>query len=194
MTWPNARKSTPTARDYERLAYNIHPGGWAVNTERPLSTLLGSCVAVWLHDPEAGLGGMNHFLLPTRLDFRNEEDVVLAGDYAMEALLNAMLNRGARKEGLVAKAFGGGNVVSSIRLAIGTRNATFAQEWLQREGIRLLASDFGGPWSRKVIGVPQTGEVYCRRSPIPLPIDQVCEEAEYEQAISRPADDRTELF
>jgi len=29
-----------------------------------LSTILGSCVAACLRDPVAGVGGMNHFLLP----------------------------------------------------------------------------------------------------------------------------------
>ena len=29
-----------------------------------LTTILGSCVAVCLRDPRAGIGGMNHFLLP----------------------------------------------------------------------------------------------------------------------------------
>ena len=31
-----------------------------------LSTVLGSCAAVCLTDPEAKIGGMNHFLLPHR--------------------------------------------------------------------------------------------------------------------------------
>ena len=29
-----------------------------------VSTLLGSCVAACIRDPVAGVGGMNHFLLP----------------------------------------------------------------------------------------------------------------------------------
>ena len=29
-----------------------------------LTTILGSCVAMCLRDPLAGVGGMNHFLLP----------------------------------------------------------------------------------------------------------------------------------
>ena len=32
--------------------------------EVTLTTILGSCVAVCLWDPERGVGGMNHFLLP----------------------------------------------------------------------------------------------------------------------------------
>ena len=34
------------------------------NPNEVLSTLLGSCVSACLHDAVAGIGGMNHFLLP----------------------------------------------------------------------------------------------------------------------------------
>jgi chemotaxis protein CheD len=191
-----ASESTLTGKDFERLALNINPGGWSVQSERPISTLLGSCVAVCLYDPKLRLGGMNHFLLPKKSTGANDDaDVVLAGDFAMEVLVNAMLAKGARKERLVAKAFGGGNIVSSIRMAIGDRNAEFAVEWLAREGISLTASDFGGPWSRKVVCVPNTGEAFCRRSPVnQAVVDVVKAEADYEQAISTVKTKKVELF
>lgn len=185
-----------TARDFERLAFNINPGGWAVETERPISTLLGSCVAVCLFDAKLRLGGMNHFLLPSkRVGAGDDTDVVLAGDYAMEVLVNAMLAKGAHKNRLVAKAFGGGNIVSAIRMAIGDRNAEFAVEWLGREGIPLTASDFGGPWSRKVVWVPSTGEAFCRRSPVNQAVAEVVKaEAAYEQSLAAAKTKRVELF
>ena len=155
-----------TGKDFERTARNINPGGWAIEAEKPISTLLGSCVAVCLYDPKLKLGGMNHFLLPSRTSASNADtDVILNGDYSMEVLVNGLLNKGASKSRLVAKAFGGGTIVSSIRMAIGQRNADFTHEWLDREGIPLVASDFCGPWSRKVIFVPQTGDAFCRRIP-----------------------------
>ncbi|NLZ09711.1 MAG: chemotaxis protein CheD, partial [Alcaligenaceae bacterium] len=52
-------------RALERSARVINPGGWAVEGERAIATLLGSCVAVCLYDPKLRLAGMNHFLLPT---------------------------------------------------------------------------------------------------------------------------------
>ena len=151
-------------RELERRARNINPGGWAVETERPITTLLGSCVAVCLYDPKLRLAGMNHFLLPSRTKTAGDDtDVILAGDYSMEVLLNTMLTKGAQKSRIVAKAFGGGTIVTSILMAIGQRNADFAREWLDREGIPLTAQDFGGAWSRKVIFNPQTGEAFCKR-------------------------------
>ncbi len=155
-----------TGKEYERIARNINPGGWAIETERPISTLLGSCVAVCLFDPQLNLGGMNHFLLPSSSSGANADvDVILNGDYSMEVLVNGLLNKGANKSRLLAKAFGGGTIVSSIRMAIGERNSAFAHEWLARERIKLVASDFNGPWSRKIVFVPNSGEAFCRRIP-----------------------------
>jgi chemotaxis protein CheD len=178
-----------TGKQLERLALNINPGGWSVQTERPIATLLGSCVAVCFYDPKLHLAGMNHFLLPSRSRSRlADEDVVLNGDYAMEVLLNAMYAKGAQKSRLVAKAFGGGNIVSSIQMAIGERNAAFAREWLDREGIPLVASDFGGIWSRKVILDPVTGDAFCRRNTINQPevMEMVKAESEYEKSLIAP--------
>ena len=154
------------AKDIERLARNVQPGAWSVESEKPLSTLLGSCVAVCLFDPALKVGGINHFMLPEMGRSKyGDVDSLLSGNFAMEALLNALLGRGARKPQLQAKAFGGGTIIDSDASApnIGMRNASFAKEWLQREGIPLLSSDFLGPWSRKIIFLPFNGEAFCKR-------------------------------
>jgi chemotaxis protein CheD len=151
------------SKEIERLSRNIHPGAWAIEVERPLSTLLGSCVAVCLFDPKMKIGGINHFMLPSIGRGKNNDvDSLLSGDYAMESLLNAMLNKGAKKTQLQAKAFGGGTIIETS-LSIGMRNASFTKEWLAREGIPLKSSDFLGPWSRKVLFLPATGDAFCRR-------------------------------
>lgn len=158
--------STLPSQEIERLARVIHPGAWAIEPERPLATLLGSCVAVCLFDPQARVGGLNHFMLPSiRRGSNDDVDSLLSGAYAMESLLNALLQRGARKVRLQAKAFGGGTIINtaSSAISIGLKNAEFTKEWLERENIPLLASDFLGPWSRKVLFLPTTGDVFCRR-------------------------------
>jgi len=154
------------SQEIERLARTIHPGAWAIEPERPLATLLGSCVAVCLYDPVSRIGGLNHFMLPNiRRSSNDDVDSLLSGSYAMEALLNALLQRGAKKVRLQAKAFGGGTIINTAgpSMSIGLRNSEFTKEWLDREGIRLLASDFMGPWSRKVLFLPGSGDVFCRR-------------------------------
>ena len=154
------------AKELERYARNVQPGAWVVDSEKPLSTLLGSCVAVCLFDPLMKIGGINHFMLPEMGRNKNSDvDSLLSGSYAMEALLNALLSKGAKKLRLQAQAFGGGTIIDTDggSLSIGMRNANFAKEWLVREGIPLRSSDFLGPWSRKIVFLPFSGEAFCKR-------------------------------
>lgn len=159
--------ATLPAREIERLAFSIGPGEWSVQSERPISTLLGSCISLCLYDAALPLAGMNHFMLPQMKQSPHaDEDILLAGDACMEALLNAMLQRGGAKHRMRAKIFGGGTVIDaggSGMLTVGARNTDFAKEWLAREQIPLIAADCLGPWSRKVLFVPATGDAYCKR-------------------------------
>jgi chemotaxis protein CheD len=182
-------------RELERTARIVNPGGWAIESQRPVATLLGSCVAVCLWDPKLRFGGLNHFMLPKFEKSSNTDlDVLLCGNFCMEALLNGMLSRGAHKDRMQAKAFGGGNVVSSLTgVSIGERNSEFAREWLDREGIPLLASDFMGPWSRKVVFDPKTGEAFCKRGQTSQSIAEA--EKAYERTlVSAPKKADIELF
>jgi chemotaxis protein CheD len=188
-------------REAERLARNIHPGEWAVEKDRPISTLLGSCVAVCLIDTGVPIAGMNHFLLPNIADGRNsDDDVQLAGDACMTALINAILSRGAARHRLQAKAFGGGTVIdcSNSSLTVGMRNAQFTREWLELEGIPLVASDFLGPWARKVVLFPDSGDAYCKRMTSNLMASETIrrEEENYVRSLSHYAGTgkKVELF
>jgi chemotaxis protein CheD len=119
----------------------------------------------------------------------------------MEALLNALLAKGAKKVRLQAKAFGGGTIIDTAggSLSIGMRNATFAKEWLAREGLPLLSSDFLGPWSRKIIFLPFNGEVFCKRMVTNMATAEVIarEESAYAETLLRKptsTDKKIELF
>ena len=188
-------------REIERLAHNVHPGAWLIDREKPLATLLGSCVCVCLHDPQLKIGGINHFLLPDISRSRDGEvDALLSGNFAMEALLNGLLTRGAKKARLQAKAFGGGTIIEvGNTLNIGQRNASFAKEWLSRENIPLLSSDLLGPWSRKIVFIPCSGDAFCKRQVTSMANAEVIARVEraYAETLKRkpPASEkRIELF
>jgi chemotaxis protein CheD len=67
-----------------------------------MTTILGSCVAACLRDPVAGLGGMNHFLLPGTGNVTGG-DATRYGVHLMELLINGLLKQGARRDRLEAK-------------------------------------------------------------------------------------------
>ena len=91
-----------------------------------LSTILGSCVAACLYDPESHVGGMNHFLLgePAAGASRTTVDEHF-GLYLMEVLINEMLKIGASRRAMRAHLYGGAKLHDGLG-AIGAANAEFA--------------------------------------------------------------------
>jgi chemotaxis protein CheD len=121
------------------------------------TTTLGSCIAACIRDPEAGVGGMNHFLLPDT----NGPDAAESkryGAYAMELLINALFRAGASRDRLEAKIFGGGRLNETMT-DIGEKNATFAEQFLEREGIRMANGSVRGRYARRIQYWPVGGRV-----------------------------------
>lgn len=122
-----------------------------------MTTVLGSCIAACIRDPQAGVGGMNHFLLPDAGDGRGG-DAVRYGAYAMELLINDLLKRGARRERLEAKIFGGAKLFDGLS-DVGASNSAFAERFLRDEGIPIVSSSTGGVSARRVEFWPTSGRV-----------------------------------
>jgi chemotaxis protein CheD len=121
-----------------------------------LTTILGSCVAACLRDPVAGLGGMNHFLLPGGERGKGDPDSVRYGVHAMELLVNALLSRGARRDRLEGKLFGGARLITGLT-DVGEMNATFAEEFLRREGLTHAGGSLRGDAGRRIQYWPVSG-------------------------------------
>ena len=119
-----------------------------------ITTVLGSCVSVCLYDAQAGVGGMNHFLLASHGG--TESSDLKYGVNAMELLINKVLRAGATRENLEAKLFGGARITDHAR-DIGSSNAKFAREFIEREGIRCTSHSLGGDQARRVRFYPTTG-------------------------------------
>ncbi len=113
-----------------------------------LTTVLGSCVAACIFDPVAGTGGMNHFLLAGDEGPRSGA-AERYGAYQMEVLVNGLLSRGARRENLRGKLFGGARVGRGSH-EIGAENAAFAKRFLAMENIPLVGGSLGGESARRV--------------------------------------------
>lgn len=122
-----------------------------------LSTILGSCVAACLRDPMAGVGGMNHFLLPGSANpASGGGDATRYGVHLMELLINGLLKKGARRDRIEAKIFGGAKTIATFS-NVGEQNATFAMQFLRDEGIKVVGSSTGGEHGRKLEFWPVSG-------------------------------------
>jgi chemotaxis protein CheD len=83
------------------------------------------------------------------------------GNIAIEKLIDKMKQMGCKKENLIAKVFGGANVIeTNINIFnVGERNHQLAIETLEKENIPIIAKSLGGEVGRKIIFNTQTGDV-----------------------------------
>lgn len=169
MTAPHAPDARATRYYFDPVfnceAVKVLPNEFYVTgQDLMISTVLGSCVAACIRDPIAGLGGMNHFMLPEG-DLSSPASATMRyGAYAMEVLINELLKAGAERARLQAKVFGGGAVLAGMQhLNIGERNATFVLKYLDLEGIPVVASDLGGAYPRRISFFTRTGQVKMRK-------------------------------
>lgn len=145
----------------------LYPGEFfsSAAADELISTVLGSCIAITLHDPKLRIGGMNHFMLvSSSRDKGALENSGRFGEYAVELLLNDMMKKGAQKKRMAAKVFGGSNMFNTAPSDhnVGEQNIAFAFEYLEREGIPVQASDVGGNCSRKIYFDPVTSKVWLK--------------------------------
>ena len=178
-------------QQFQLPALKLLPGGFvATGSPRLLVTLLGSCVAACLRDPDSGVCGMNHFLLPASGAILEPTSTSARfGVHAMEMLITEMQRMGARRDRLQAKVFGAGSVLEGMNVVnVGELNAAFVRQYLEVEGIPLLASDLLGESARKVYFFTDTGKVMIRRLK-PERIEKVVvEEERYLENLKKDAD------
>jgi chemotaxis protein CheD len=152
-------------RAFQIEAAKILPGEYYVTArDMMLVTVLGSCVSACIRDTKAGIGGMNHFMLPEGDPHNPLSESARYGGYAMEVLLNQLLKLGASRNRLEAKVFGGGAVMRGFTLHnVGERNSDFVLEYLAAERIRVVSQDLRDIYPRKVYYFPGTGRVLVKK-------------------------------
>jgi chemotaxis protein CheD len=124
-----------------------------------VNTILGSCVAVCFYDTVLQFGGINHYMLP----FWNGQGLASPkfGNIAIEKLLEKMQSLGSSQYNLIAKVFGGGNIIeaTTAQFMIGDRNIAVAKDILKEMKIQILSQSVGGNLGRKIQFDTTTGEI-----------------------------------
>jgi chemotaxis protein CheD len=124
-----------------------------------VNTVLGSCVSVCLHDSALRQGAINHYILP----HWNGHDLATMkyGNLSIIRILEELLMLGSDYENIVAKVFGGAEVLMGMptNFHIGKRNAQIAIDILTELKIPVIFSDIGGNRGRKISFNTLTGEV-----------------------------------
>jgi chemotaxis protein methyltransferase CheR len=157
----SAVRNTVARATSARQEANVVSGGvFASSSPAAVRTLLGSCVSVCLHDPEAGVGGMNHFMLPEGPRQRIESAAY--GVHAMELLINRIMALGGQRSRLRARVFGAANVLRNGLTRVADENARFALEFLTKEGIPVIEKRLGGDQPLRVTFFTDTGDAQIR--------------------------------
>lgn len=122
---------------------------------------LGSCVATFIYDEVAKIGGCAHVLLPEsneymkRLDKDDHNKPGKYADLAIPNLIKMLVQKGATRDRLKAKIAGGAKmfdltVKSPIAMDVGERNIRAVIENLKKNDIPLVGNDTGEDYGRTV--------------------------------------------
>jgi chemotaxis protein CheD len=144
---------------------SILPGEFFVSGDPMIVyTVLGSCISACIRDPIAGVGGMNHFMLPEPKGAAHDSwgESTRYGSYAMESLINEILKRGGLKSRLEIKLFGAGKIYEG-NIDVGANNATWVIGYLKSEGLATVKADLGDVFPRKVYYFTDSGRVLMKK-------------------------------
>lgn len=184
----------------KKYSARILPGEYYVSQgDEIISTVLGSCVSACVRDPIAGIGGMNHFMLPEGSNCEHGISGCVSasaryGSYAMEHMINTILANGGRRERLEIKLFGGGKVLQSST-NVGDNNIRFVREYLRTEALPISGEDLGGLHPRKVLYFPLSGRVLLKKLPISKSTEVSQIELNYQHSIEqKPVAGEIDLF
>jgi chemotaxis protein CheD len=148
----------------------LKPGDFHISAKPALiSTLLGSCVSVTMFSPRLRAGAICHGLLPSCKEKKPCECEEFCGDgtrfvdCSILRMLEWFMQMGVEREEIDVKVFGGSDMFSvkesRSKATVGQQNIAMAIHVLEKQMLRISASDVGGIRGRKIIFSTNTGEV-----------------------------------
>ncbi len=146
-------------------------------------TVLGTCVSITLWHPPTGLGGICHYLLPSRGGGATSARAPRGAyaDEVMELFAESLRRSRTRAQDYVVKIFGGGNMfpdqvrglgcngsdcATPLRAtcpSVGCKNISAGRRLLAQRGFSIKAEDVGGHGSRQVLFDIWSGDVWVRQ-------------------------------
>ncbi len=153
----------------------LQPGDFYFADENTrIRTILGSCVSITMWHPTRLLGGMCHYMLPSRSSAAADS---LDGRYADEAMqmfiqeIRAVKTHPAEYR---VKLFGAGNMFPSVRnkgthksaTSVPDKNMAIAHSLVEKLGFKVEAQDLGGDGHREVIFDIWSGYAWVKKPPV----------------------------
>lgn len=154
----------------------LQPGElWFGDENTRIRTILGSCVAITLWHPRLRIGGMCHYMLPSRTRQHDGNLDGRYGDEAMTLLTREIQSAGGRLVDYQVKLFGGGRMFGNdycmgdccVR-QVNERNVDAARSIVTQHGLRIEAEHLGGVGHRQVVFDIWSGHAWLKHTPLPL--------------------------
>lgn len=161
--------------DSELEMLSLNPGDLSFNEgHRHLSTLLGSCVAFVVWHPQRRIGGMCHYVLPSRPRHLQGEFDGRYADEAMQMFLQKMHALGTSPKEYQVHVYGGANMFPECRYAcidsgaggvepcsscnsVSCRNCHTAYQIIKKFELNAAHVDLGGTAYRQIVFNTQHG-------------------------------------
>ncbi|OYY92269.1 MAG: hypothetical protein B7Y41_16535 [Hydrogenophilales bacterium 28-61-23] len=153
----------------------LQPGElWFGDENTRIRTILGSCVAITLWHPRLRIGGMCHYMLPTRARKQGADLDGRYGDEAMALLIRHIDAADCRLQDFEVKLFGGGRMFQHAYCAgsscasqqVHDRNIEVARTMAAQHGLPIKAEHLGGHGHRQVILDVWSGHAWLKHTPL----------------------------
>lgn len=154
----------------------LQPGEFYFGDESTrIRTLLGSCVSITLWHPKRRIGGMCHYMLPTRGGQRASAPDGRYADEVMQLFMREIVSTGTDPAEYEVKLFGGGNMFTAPArrnggepdavpgAGLSQRNIDVGRDLLGKHGFHIKAENVGGRGRRNIIFDIWSGDVWVRQ-------------------------------
>jgi len=144
----------------------LKPGEFHIAvTPTIVSTVLGSCISVTMHNPEHSMGAICHAVLPDELIPGEPYRYV---DSAIVAMVRLFDRYRINRRDIQVKLFGGSDILPQgenghRHMTVGQQNILRANQIIEREQLCIIASDVGGTRGRKLLFHTHSGDIYLQR-------------------------------
>lgn len=148
----------------------LQPGEWYFGDEcTRIRTVLGSCVSVVFWHPDRLIGGMCHFVLPSRGESHARGLDGRYGDEAFDLMLREIRAARTRPEDYRVRLFGGGNMFPDLPCGrggplIGQKNVVRAHELVRAHCLRCVGAHVEGMGHRHLLFDIWSGRVTMRHA------------------------------
>jgi chemotaxis protein CheD len=139
-----------------------------------IRTVLGSCIAMVFWHPILLIGGMCHYMLPSRAHESKKTGMELDGRYGCESMIimaQEMSRSDTQPRDYQVKIFGGGNMFPSKRNLdarhIGFKNVEAARDLVNRHKLFCVAEHLGDVGYRNIVFDIWSGHTWVRHGRLP---------------------------